>query len=106
VTKLGGAGYHVAHKISERIDLEVRCTVLGHTQRGGTPLAFDRVLETRLGTDAVQTVADKKFGNMVVLQDREIILAPLKSLTGIVLQVPLDSQLIRTPESIGVCLGR
>ncbi|MBN4077778.1 ATP-dependent 6-phosphofructokinase [Nitrospina gracilis] len=106
VEQLGGVGYYVAREIGERIDLEVRCTVLGHTQRGGTPLAFDRVLGTRLGTEAVQAAAEEKFGNMVALQGREIILVPLKSLAGIVRQVPLDSQLIRTAESIGVCLGR
>lgn len=106
VAQLGGVGYHVAREIGERIDLEVRCTVLGHTQRGGTPLAFDRVLGTRLGTEAVQAAAEEKFGNMVALQGREIILVPLKSLAGIVRQVPLDSQLIRTAESIGVSLGR
>ena len=96
----------LAHKIGERIDLEVRCKVLGHTQRGGTPLAFDRVIGTRLGTDSVQAVADKKFETMVALQGRKIILALLKSLAGIVRQVPLDSHLIRTAESTCVCLGR
>jgi ATP-dependent phosphofructokinase / diphosphate-dependent phosphofructokinase len=97
------ARYHVAHEIGERIDLQVRCSVLGHTQGGGTPLAFDRVLGTRLGMDAVQSSTDKKFGNMLALQDRKIILVPIKSLVVIARQVPLDSQLIRTAESIGVC---
>ncbi|MBC8283800.1 MAG: ATP-dependent 6-phosphofructokinase [Nitrospinae bacterium] len=106
VQQLGGVGYHVAREIGEQIDLEVRCTVLGHTQRGGTPLAFDRVLGTRLGTEAVQAAAEGKFGNMVALQAREIVLVPLKTLAGIVRQIPVDSQLIRTAESIGVCLGR
>jgi ATP-dependent phosphofructokinase / diphosphate-dependent phosphofructokinase len=83
VAKLGGVGYHVADEITERIDLEVRYTVLGHTQRSGTPLVFDRVLGTRLGTDVVQAAADKKIGNMVALQCREIILKPLISLAEI-----------------------
>jgi len=106
VAQLGGVGYHLAHEIGERINLEVRCTVLGHTQRGGTPLAFDRVLGTRLGTEAVQAAAQGKFGNMVALHAREIVLVPLKSLAGIVRRVPPDSQLVRTAESIGICLGR
>ena len=106
IAQLGGVSYYVARQIGERSDMEVRYTVLGHTQRGGTPLAFDRVLGTRLGTEAVQAAAKEKFGNMVALQGREIILVPLKSLAGIVRQVPLDSQLIRTAESIGVCMGR
>ena len=99
-------GYHVAREISAQIDLEVRCTVLGHTQRGGTPLAFDRVLGTRLGTEAVRAASEGKLGNMVALQAREIILVPLKDLEGIARQIPVDSRLIRTAESIGVCLGR
>lgn len=106
VAQLGGVGYHIAREIGEQIDLEVRCTVLGHTQRGGTPLAFDRVLGTRLGTEAVQAASEGKFGNMVALQAREIVLVPLKTLAGIVRQIPIDSQLIRTAESIGICMGR
>ncbi len=106
VQQLGGVGYHVAREISAKIDLEVRCTVLGHTQRGGTPLAFDRVLGTRLGTEAVLAASEGKLGNMVALQAREIVLVPLKTLAGIVRQIPADSQLFRTAESIGVCLGR
>jgi len=106
MAQLGGVGDYIAREISGHIDLEVRCTVLGHTQRGGTPLAFDRVLGTRLGTEAVQAAAEKKFGNMVALQAREVVLVPLKNLAGIVRQVPVDSQLIRSAESIGVCLGR
>ena len=57
-------------------------------------------------TTATPKPRRKRVGNMVALQGRDIILAPLKSLAGIVRQVPLDSQLIRTAESIGVCLGR
>jgi ATP-dependent phosphofructokinase / diphosphate-dependent phosphofructokinase len=106
VQQLGGVGYHVAREISAQIDLEVRCTVLGHTQRGGTPLAFDRILGTRLGTEAVRAASEGKLGNMVALQAREIILVPLKDLAGIARQISVDSQLIRTAESIGVCLGR
>lgn len=106
VAQLGGVGDFIAREISGHIDLEVRCTVLGHTQRGGTPLAFDRILGTRLGTQAVQAAAEGKFGTMVALQARDIILVPLNSLAGIVPQVPTDSQLIQTAESIGICLGR
>ena len=106
VAQLGGVGNFMAKQLSDRIDLEVRCTVLGHTQRGGTPLSFDRVLGTRLGIQAVEAAAEGKFGNMVALQARDIVLVPLKSLAGIVRQVPSDSQLIHTAESIGISLGR
>ena len=106
VAQLGGVGNYIAKQLSDRIDLEVRCTVLGHTQRGGTPLAFDRVLGTRLGTQAVEAAAEGKFGTMVALRCQDIALIPLESLAGVVRYVPADGQLVRTAESIGVCLGR
>jgi len=106
VAQLGGVGNYIAKQLSDHIDLEVRCTVLGHTQRGGTPLSFDRVLGTRLGIQAVEAAAEGKFGNMVALQARDIVLVPLESLAGLVRQVPSDSQLIHTAESIGINLGR
>ena len=55
---------------------------------------------------AVEAAAEGKFGNMVALQAHDIVLVPLKSLAGIVRQVPSDSQLIHTAESIGISLGR
>ena len=106
VAQLGGVGDHIARQLSDRINLEVRCTVLGHTQRGGSPLAFDRVLGTQLGTQAVKAAAEGKFGTMVALNARNIVLVPLKSLAGIARQIPDDSQLIHTAEAIGICLGR
>ena len=106
VAQLGGVGNYIAKQLSDRIGLEVRCTVLGHIQRGGTPLAFDRVLGTRLGTRAVEAAANGEFGTMVALKAREIDLIPLKSLAGIVRKVPENSQLVLSAEAIGICLGR
>jgi len=106
VPQLGGVGFHLADEIRKRIDLEVRCTVLGHIQRGGSPTAFDRILGSRLGSHAVQAAAEGKFGNMVCLNTPEIGLVPLKDLAGVVRQVPADSQLIQCAEAIGINLGR
>jgi ATP-dependent phosphofructokinase / diphosphate-dependent phosphofructokinase len=106
VAQLGGVGNYIANQLSDRINLEVRCTVLGHTQRGGTPLSFDRVLGTRLGTRAVEAAAEGDLGTMVALKSQEIVLVPLESLAGLVRQVPVNSQLVGTAESIGICLGR
>ncbi len=106
VPQLGGVGYFLADKIKNAIDLEVRCTVLGHIQRGGSPCAFDRVLGTRLGSGAVQAAAEGKFGTMVALDTPDIVLVPLKDLAGKVRKVPVDSQLIRCAESIGISMGR
>lgn len=106
VPQLGGIGNYLARKLGEDIDLEVRATVLGHIQRGGTPIAFDRVLGTRLGSFALHSAVKQRFGNMVALKTPNLELVPLEKLAGKMRQVPLDSQLIRTAEAVGVCLGR
>ena len=106
VPQLGGVGYHLANQIKERIELEVRCTVLGHVQRGGSPTAFDRVLGTRLGSYAVHAAAAGKFGTMVALRTPDITLVPLQELAGVVKNVHVDSQLIMCAESIGINMGR
>lgn len=106
VPQLGGVGIYLAGQIKKWIDLEVRTTVLGHIQRGGSPTAFDRVLGTRLGSFAVEAAAEGNFGNMVSLKTPDIVLMPLSELAGKVRQVPETSQLIRTAESIGINMGR
>lgn len=106
VAQLGGVGQYIAVKVGREIDLEVRCTTLGHIQRGGTPNSFDRVLATRLATYAVKIAAEGKFGHMVALNTPDVTAVPLEELAGIVRHVPLDSQLIRCAEAIGISLGR
>ncbi|HPU89300.1 MAG TPA: 6-phosphofructokinase, partial [Spirochaetota bacterium] len=106
VPQLGGVGQYLADQIKKRIDLEVRCTVLGHIQRGGSPCAFDRVLGTRLGSYAVQAAAEGRFGTMVALKTPDMVLVPLEELAGKVRTVPVDSQLIQCAEAIGISMGR
>lgn len=106
VAQLGGIGQYIAQKVGKEIDLEVRCTTLGHIQRGGTPISFDRVLATRLGTFAVHTAAKGRFGNMVALKTPNVGLVPLEDLAGVMRKVPLNSQLLRCAEAIGISLGR
>jgi 6-phosphofructokinase 1 len=76
--RLGGIGTWLAHEIGERTGHEARVTTLGHIQRGGTPTAFDRVLATRFGVEAVRAVHEGRFGTMVALQCGEIVLLPLR----------------------------
>lgn len=106
VEKLGGAGFFLAKQIEAEIELEIRTTVLGHIQRGGSPNSFDRVLGTRLGSYAVDAAAQGKFGTMVALKTPDIILVDLKGLAGKQRTVSVDSQLIRCAESIGINMGR
>jgi ATP-dependent phosphofructokinase / diphosphate-dependent phosphofructokinase len=71
--RLGGIGDRLAHEIETRTGKESRAVVLGHTQRGGTPTAFDRWLATRFGLHAIQAVHDGDFGTMVALRGTDIV---------------------------------
>lgn len=75
--RLGGIGSVLADEIEKRTGFETRVTVLGHIQRGGTPTAYDRVLATRFGIEAIDAVHDSAFGTMVALRSGDIIRVPL-----------------------------
>ncbi|MGI8880506.1 MAG: 6-phosphofructokinase [Jatrophihabitans sp.] len=79
--RLGGVGDWLAKQIEQRTGKEARTTVLGHVQRGGTPTAFDRVLATRFGLQAIDAVHDSDWGKMVALQATDIVRVPLAAAT-------------------------
>jgi len=66
--RLGGIAVALEGEIERRTGYETRMTILGHVQRGGTPTAYDRVLATRFGVEAVAAVSDRAFGQMVALR--------------------------------------
>jgi 6-phosphofructokinase 1 len=70
--RLGGIGDRLSKEIESRTGKEARAVVLGHTQRGGTPTAFDRWLATRFGLAAIDAVADGNFGTMMALRGTRI----------------------------------
>jgi len=76
--RLSGIGQVVAELIEQKTGYETRSVNLGHTQRGGTPTAYDRMLATRYGTSAIDLVHQGNFGRLVVLRGTEIISIPLK----------------------------
>jgi phosphofructokinase-like protein len=67
--KFVGAAQKLAAALEPRLELDVRTTILGHLQRGGSPVQFDRILGTRYGVAAVETVEAGKFGHMVALKN-------------------------------------
>jgi ATP-dependent phosphofructokinase / diphosphate-dependent phosphofructokinase len=75
--RLGGVGVTLEQEIESRTGFQTRATILGHVQRGGTPVAFDRVLATRFGVAAVDAVAARRFGTMVGQRGSEIVTTPL-----------------------------
>ncbi len=80
--QLGGIGAWLATEIERRTGYESRHTTLGHIQRGGSPTAYDRVLATRFGVEAVAAVHDGTFGKMVALQAGRIVRVPLEEAVG------------------------
>jgi 6-phosphofructokinase 1 len=102
------AGY-VSTVIGEALGLcskrEVRVVVLGHTQRGGTPSPFDRILSTRFGVAAVDLVANGHFGKMVCLREGCIKAVDIREAVGAQKLVKPDSDLVRTARATGVIFG-
>ena len=96
--RLGGIAETVAHAIEERTGFESRVVLLGHIQRGGTPTAFDRVLSTRYGVEAIDAVHAGKWGHMTALRGSEIVLVPLSETVG--RTRPVDLHLYRDIASV------
>ncbi|MDS0139630.1 MULTISPECIES: 6-phosphofructokinase [unclassified Amycolatopsis] len=88
--RLGGIGTWLADEIAHRTGKESRAVVLGHVQRGGTPTAYDRVLATRFGLNAVDAVADGDFGVMVALKGTDIVRVKLSEATAELKTVPAE----------------
>ncbi|WP_433872013.1 6-phosphofructokinase [Saccharopolyspora sp. CA-218241] len=86
--RLGGVGTWLADELAERTGQESRAVVLGHTQRGGPPTAYDRVLATRFGLHAIDAVAAGEFGSMVALRGTDIVRVPLREATAELKTVP------------------
>lgn len=103
--RLGGVAVALQHSLQPLVGCEVRSTVLGHTQRGGSPTAFDRVLSTRFGYHAAQLVQRREWGRMVALQSDACTSVPLADVAGRNRLVPLDHALVRAARGLGVCLG-
>jgi phosphofructokinase-like protein len=103
--RLGGIAERVSHDLEPLTDKESRHVVLGHLQRGGSPLAFDRVLATRFGSHAVDLVQRKRFGVMVALRSDRIVDIPLEFVVGRSRPIPLDSDVLQVARNMGMCLG-
>ncbi|MCL4146835.1 UNVERIFIED_CONTAM: hypothetical protein GTU68_045177 [Idotea baltica] len=87
------------------ITASCRVTVLGHLQRGGTPIAFDRILATQFGVKAFEMVLDGNFGKMTTYKNNTIGEVSLKEATESYNVVQKDSFLVRTARGIGISLG-
>ena len=96
--RLGGITETIAHSIEERTGFESRVVLLGYIQRGGTPTAFDRVLATRYGVEAIDAVHQQQWGNMTALRGDHIVMVPLSETVG--QTRPVDLHLYRDIASV------
>jgi 6-phosphofructokinase 1 len=103
--RLGGIAYQVADELARAINLEIRVTVLGHTQRGGSPIPFDRVLATRFGKAAADLIATGDFGEMVALRGTDIVAVPIRDAVSNPKYVDPNGELVATARSLGISFG-
>lgn len=103
--RLGGIAYQVAADIQQHIDLEIRVTVLGHIQRGGSPIAYDRILASRFGVKAAELIAHEQFGQMVALRSDEIISVPIRDAVSRPKYVDPNGQMVQTARNLGISFG-
>jgi len=103
--RLGGVGVWLASEIERLTGVDSRAVVLGHIQRGGSPTAFDRVLATRLGREAVVQAVKGNFDVMVGLRGDRIVPVPLADIAGKQRLVTPDHELVQAAKGVGTCFG-
>lgn len=103
--KYPSVSYEIAHEIEEKTGNEVRVTVPGHTQRGGSPCPYDRVLSTRLGVGAAQCIVNEEYGIMVGIVNGKIKTIPLEECAGKLKTVSPKDQLVKAAKDMGISFG-
>jgi 6-phosphofructokinase 1 len=103
--QLGGIAEYVARQIAEKTGKETRSLVLGHLQRGGSPVTSDRLLALRLGTAATRFLAESEASGMVAMRNNETVLVPLEDAAKDIRRVPKDSPVVQTARDLGICFG-
>lgn len=103
--RLGGAGEFLAELLRPRVNNEVRTTILGHVQRGGTPTAYDRNLSTLFGAYAAAMVKDETYDCMVALQQSRLTAIPLKEVAGKTRTVYEDAPMVAAAFAVGTSFG-
>ncbi len=104
--KLGGVGNYLRALLEEKnCPAQVRTTVLGHTQRGGTPVAFDRILASAMGVKAFNMVVNKEYGKMVAFKNNQLKTVTLEEATRSYNFVDKNHYLIDTARALGISFG-
>lgn len=99
------AAYEIGARLQELTGQEVRVTVPGHTQRGGDPCPYDRVLSTTMGAFAAELIERQDYGNMVCMKNGEIDRIPLAEIAGKLKYVDPNDSIIRHARAVGISFG-
>ena len=97
--------YEVADQIQKKTGREVRVTVPGHMQRGGSPCPYDRVFASRLGSEAGELILKGEYGFMVGYRNREVVKVPLDDVAGKLKMIDPDASIIKEAKLLGICFG-
>lgn len=103
--KYPSVSYELADQIQKMTGGEVRVTVPGHTQRGGSPCPYDRVFASRLGAEAGRLILKGEYGFMVGYKNREIVKVPLEDVAGKLKMVSPDSDIVKEAKLLGISFG-
>ena len=103
--RYGGVGFNIGAAIEKLTGFETRVTVLGHTQRGGSPVALDRIIGSAFGTRAVDLLAEGKTRRVVGWMNRKVVDVDLGELVATSGAVDINGDLVNTARGLGICLG-
>lgn len=103
--RLGGIAAFLSTKLETITGIETRYCVLGHIQRGGSPIPFDRVLGVRCGAKAIDLIEEGKFGDTVALHRIDMVSMPIEEAVRTLHLVDGNSQLVQAAKEIGVSFG-
>ncbi len=104
-SKYPSVSYEIAAKIQKKTGKEVRVTVPGHIQRGGSPDSYDRVFASRLGAEAGALILKGEYGFMVGYKNREIVKVPLQDVAGKLKMLQPDAAIIKEAKMLGISFG-
>lgn len=105
VMRLGGISYLVGEMLANRIDADVRVTVLGHLQRGGQPTPRDRWLATRFGAAAVRLIAEERWGYLVALRGTEVISVSMEDAIRQLKVIDVNGAMVQMARDLGIVFG-
>ena len=97
--------YEIAEELKEYGGFDVRVTVPGHTQRGGSPCPYDRVFASRLGSKAGELILNNEYGYMVGYKKREMVKVPLEEVAGKLKMVDPEASIVKEAKLLGISFG-